>query len=426
MAAGPLAGVRVLDAATMLAGPFGCQLLGDLGADVIKIEHPRLGDSLRGHGRSENGIGLWWKIVARNKRCVALDLGEGEGAEIFLELVRRADVVVESFRPGTIERWGLGPDVLLSANPSLVLVRVSGFGQTGPYAPRAGFGTLAEAMSGFAAMTGDADGPPVLPPFGLADGVAGLTIAYATLAALYRRDAGRDGEWTDRAASEPDPQAATRTPAPAGAGGGGGQVIDLSILEPLVTVLGAQATVYDRFHEVPKRTGNRSSNNAPRNTYRTADGKWVAVSTSALNIAERVMRLVGHPEVAREEWFATGAGRAAHGDLLDDMVASWVSERSREEVMAAFSDAGAAIAPVYDVADLVADEHVVARETFVRVPDPDLGSLLMPNVVARFSATPGSIRSTGRALGADTDDVLAEAGIDPERVEALRAKGVLR
>jgi crotonobetainyl-CoA:carnitine CoA-transferase CaiB-like acyl-CoA transferase len=292
---GPLSGLRVLDVSTVLAGPLTCQILGDYGADVIKVEHPR-GDSMRGHGRAKDGIPLWWKMISRNKRCVALYLGDPDGAEVFRRLAATADVVVESFRPGTFERWGLSYDALREINPALVLVRISGFGQTGPYRERAGFGTLAEAMSGFAAITGEPDGPPTLPPFGLADSIAGLTAANAALMALYHRDAR----------------------------GGTGQEIDVSILEPLVTVLGPQPTIYDQLGETPERTGNRSVNNAPRNTYATADGKWVAVSTSANSVAERVMRLIGRPDLIDEPWFSTGSGRVEHVEMLDEIVSAWV------------------------------------------------------------------------------------------------------
>ncbi len=399
---GPLAGIRVLDCATVYAGPLACQILGDFGADVIKIEHPRIGDGMRGHGRQKDGVPLWWKMVARNKRCIGLDIGTPEGAAILLELARTADVLVESFRPGTLERWGLSPERLREANPRLIVVRVSGFGQTGPYAPRAGFGTLAEAMSGFAAMTGEPDGPPTLPPFGLADGIAGISAANAALMALYARD-GRPGGGT-----------------------GAGQDVDLSILEPLVTILGPQPTVYDQLGEVPVRTGNRSTNNAPRNTYRTADGKWVAISTSATAIAVRAMELVGHPEVTTEPWFATGAGRAAHVDLLDQMVADWIAARPRDEVVQAFEEAKAAVAPVYDIADLMADPHVIARDIFPAVPDEDLGPLRMQNLLYRLSETPGAIRHTGRALGADTDQILhGELGMAEDQLARLREEGTI-
>ena len=394
MTGGPLSGLRVLDVSTVLAGPLTCQILGDYGADVIKVEHPR-GDSMRGHGRAKDGVSLWWKMISRNKRCVALYLGDPDGAEVFRRLVATADVVVESFRPGTFERWGLGYEALREVNPGLVLVRISGFGQTGPYRERAGFGTLAEAMSGFAAITGLPDGPPTLPPFGLADSIAGMTAANAALMALYHRDAH----------------------------GGEGQEIDVSILEPLVTVLGPQPTIYDQLGEIQQRTGNRSVNNAPRNTYATSDGKWVAVSTSANSVAQRVMRLVGRPELIEEPWFDTGSGRAEHVELLDEIVSEWVGQRTRDEVIAAFSDAGAAIAPVYDVADLMADPQIIARDAITEVDDPDLGPMRMQNLLFRMSGTPGAIRFTGRPLGADTDAILGdELGLD---VAGLRERGIV-
>jgi crotonobetainyl-CoA:carnitine CoA-transferase CaiB-like acyl-CoA transferase len=396
-ATGPLLGVRVLDVSTVLAGPLACQILGDFGADVIKIEHPQKGDSIRGHGPSKDGVPLWWTALGRNKRCVGLYLGDPDGAEIFRTLAAGADVIVENFRPGTMEKWGIGPGALEEANPGLIFTRVTGFGQTGPYAHRPGFGTLAESMSGFAAITGEPDGPPTLPPFGLADSIAGISAACAALMALYHRDAR----------------------------GGSGQSVDLAILEPIVTALGPQPMIWDQLGVLQARIGNRSENNAPRNTYKTKDGCWVAISTSANSIAERVMRLVGHPEVIAEPWFASGAGRAARGDLLDSYVADWIAERTRDDVIAAFEAAEAAIAPIYDVAELMEDPHAQAREMFIGVDDPQLGPVRMQNVLYRMSETPGSIAHTGRALGADTDEVLGEIGVPPERIAALRERGVV-
>ncbi|MFN2613991.1 MAG: CaiB/BaiF CoA transferase family protein [Actinomycetota bacterium] len=394
---GPLEGITVLDVSTVLAGPLACQILGDFGADVIKIEHPQKGDSMRGHGETKNGVPLWWKMVSRNKRCVGLYLGDAEGAAIFKKLVAKADVLVENFRPGTLERWGLGYDVLRAINPGLVLVRVTGFGQTGPYASRPGFGTLAESMSGFAVITGEPDGPPTLPPFGLADSIAGITAANAAVMALYHRDAR----------------------------GGGGQVVDLAIIEPIVTVLGPQPIVWDQLSQLQPRTGNRSDNNAPRNAYKTKDGSWVAISTSTNSVAERVMELVGHPEVIAEPWFATGKGRAQHGDLLDGYVADWIAQRTRDDVLVAFEAAQAAAAPIYNIAELMEDPHAEARAMFADVPDEDFGSVKMQNVLFRMSDTPGSIRHTGRALGADTDDVLAAVGVDAATIASLRERGVV-
>ena len=390
-----LAGLKVLDVSTLFAGPLAATMLGDFGADVIKIEHPR-GDPVRSHGASKDGVGLWAKVVGRNKRGITLYLGSPEGQDVFRRLVAGADVVIENFRPGTLERWGLGYPELSTDNPGLVLTRVTGFGQFGTYAGRPGFGTLAEAMSGFAAITGEPDGPPTLPPFGLADGIAALAAAFATMTALRAR------ETTGR-----------------------GQVVDLAIIEPILTLLGPQPTVWDALHQVQERSGNRSANNAPRNTYLTRDGRWVAVSTSAQSIAERVMRLVGRPELTEEPWFASGGERAKHADVLDEAVASWVARHDSDEVVRAFEEAQAAVAPIYDVRDVVADPQFQALDSLVRVPDPELGSVLMQNVLFRLSETPGRITSAGPALGQHTEEVLAEIGIDAEQVAELRRQGAV-
>jgi len=390
-----LAGLKVLDVSTLFAGPLAATMLGDFGADIIKVEHPR-GDPVRSHGASKDGVGLWGKVVGRNKRGITLYLGSPEGQDVFRRLVADADVVIENFRPGTLERWGLGYPELSAVNPRLVLVRVTGFGQIGPYAGRPGFGTLAEAMSGFAAITGEPDGPPTLPPFGLADGIAALAAAFATMTALRAR------ETTGR-----------------------GQVVDLAIIEPILTLLGPQPTVWDAIGQVQERTGNRSANNAPRNTYLTKDGRWVAVSTSAQSIAERVMRLVGRPELTEEPWFASGGERAKHADVLDEAVALWVARHDRDEVVRAFEEAQAAVAPIYDVRDVVADPQFQALGSLVRVPDPELGSVLMQNVLFRLSETPGRITSAGPALGQHTEEVLAEIGIDADQVAELRRQGAV-
>ncbi|HET8616160.1 MAG TPA: CoA transferase [Actinomycetales bacterium] len=395
--ASPLQGLRVIDASTILAGPLCCQLLGDFGADVVKVEHPQQGDGMRGHGPSKDGVPLWWKEISRNKRTIGLKLSDPDGARVFLRLAAEADVVVENFRPGTLERWGIGPEVLLDQNPRLVLVRITGFGQQGPYAERAGFGTLAEAMSGFAALTGEADGPPTLPAFGLADTICGIAASSATMMALWARE--RDGR---------------------------GQVVDLSILEPMMAAVGPGPTVFQQLGLVGRRHGNRSTNNAPRNTYRTKDGQWVAVSTSAQRVAERVITLVGHGELVDEPWFSSGRGRVEHVELLDELVGGWIAARSRADVLDAFEAAGAAIAPVYDAEDLVQDVHVRATQMLTEVPDDDLGQLLMHNVLWRMSRTPGQIRRTGRPLGADTDEVLCrDLGLEADDVADLRGRGVV-
>jgi len=386
----------VVDAATLFAGPLAATMLGDYGAEVIKVEHPK-GDPVRLHGYRKHDVPLWWKMIGRNKRAVSLDLSKPEGQEMLRVLVDKADVLVENFRPGTLERWNLGPDTLHARNPGLVIARVTGFGQIGPYRRRPGFGTLAEAMSGFAAITGEPDGPPTLPPFGLADGITALATAAAIMFALRARD---------------------RT--------GRGQVIDMAIIEPILTVLGPQPTWFDQLGIVQERVGNRSVNNAPRNTYRTRDGRWVAISTSSQSVAERVMRLVGHPEVIEQPWFRSGAERACHADELDRMVGGWIAERTYAEVIETFEKAEAAVAPIYDIRDVLVDPQFQALGSITTVPDEELGPVKMQNVMFRLSETPGRIRWAGRRIGQDNASVYGELlGIGPEKLRELEAKGVI-
>ena len=392
-----LHGIRVLDASTLFAGPLAATILSDFGAEVIKIEHPR-GDPVRHHGFSKDGIPLWWKMLSRNKRTVTLNLSKAEGQSIMEQLVVGADVLIENFRPGTLERWNLAPEDLQEINPGLVVARITGFGQFGPYSGRPGFGTLAESMSGFAQITGEPDGPPTLPPFGLADGITAQAAANAILMALYYRDAR----------------------------GGTGQVLDIAIIEPILTILGPQPIVYDQLGIIQTRTGNRSVNNAPRNTYRTADGRWVAVSTSAQTIAERVMHLVGHPEVIEEDWFASGADRAKHADLLDEYVGGWIAGHDLDVVIKKFEEAEAAAAPIYDISQVMDDPQFEALESIVSVEDPDLGSVKMQNVMFRMSETPGRVKWAGRGLGEDNHNVYVdELGLSDERLKELSEEGVL-
>lgn len=388
--------IRVLDIATLFAGPTAATIMADFGADVIKVEHPRKPDPARTHGQSKDGIGLWWKILGRNKQAITLNLSSPEGQEIFLELVKTADVVIENFRPGTLERWGIGPERLREINPRLIVTRVTGFGQFGPRANEPAFGTIAEAMSGFAHSTGQPDGPPTLPPLALADNISGLAATIATLTALHHRD--RTGQ---------------------------GQVIDLAIIEPIMQMLGAQITVYDQLGVITQRKGNRSENNAPRNTYLTADGDWVAISTSAHSIAERVMRMVGRPDIVEQPWFNDGYQRALHADEIDEAVGSWIRQRSTEDVVDEFARAEAALGVVYDASRVISDPQYNAIGAIATVEDEDLGPVRMPNVLFRMSETPGSIRHAGRGHGADTEAVLASIGVTPDQVEQLRAAGVV-
>ena len=394
-AVGALEGIRVIDTATLFAGPMAATALADFGADVIKVEHPR-GDPARTHGYSKDGFGLWWLMLNRNKKAITLYLGSPEGQEVFKRLIAETDVLIENFRPGTLEKWGLGYEELVKVNPKLILVRVTGFGQKGPYKNRPGFGTLAEAMSGFAFVTGQPDGPPTLPPLALSDGIAGLATAFATMVALKAREST-----------------------------GRGQVIDLAIIEPILAMLGPIATVYDQLGIVQQRTGNRTNKNAPRDVYLTADDKWVAISTSANSIAERVMALVGRSDVISEPWFATGRGRAAHSDELNDAVSAWIRQRTREEVIAEFERVEAAAAPVYDIADVMVDPQYQALDSIIEVMDENLGPVKMQNVLFRMSDTPGRVATTGASLGEHNDEVFTSIGMTKDEVELLRSKEII-
>jgi crotonobetainyl-CoA:carnitine CoA-transferase CaiB-like acyl-CoA transferase len=394
---GPLHGLRVIDAGVLFAGPVIGTLLADFGADVIKVEHPR-GDPLRTLGWQKNGVSLWWAFVNRNKRFVSLKLSTPEGSELLKELVAGADVLIESFRPGTFERWGLGPDVLHAINPRLVMVRTSGYGQTGPYSPRPGFGTVAESISGFAHINGHPDGPPTLPPFALGDGVASLFGTFATMFALYNRDHHS----------------------------GAGQVIDLAIYEPLFWLLGPQALVYDQLGIVQGRTGSSTEWTAPRNAYQASDGRWLGLSASSQSIAERVMRLIGHPELSEEPWFADHTGRVEHQQELDALIGEWIGRHTSAEVMAAFEGAEAVIGPIYSIADIFEDVQYRARETITTVMDPILGPARVQNAIPRLVDTPGRVRHLGGSLGQDNESVYCdELGRTAEDLARLKQQGVI-
>lgn len=394
----PLQGLKVVDSATLFAGPVIGVLMGDFGANVIKVEHPR-GDALRGLGWSKDGVSLWWAHVGRNKRCVTLTLSKPKGRDLMLRLLADADVYIENFRPGTLERYGLGPDVLHELNPGLVIVRTTGFGQTGPYAKLPGFGTLAESISGFAYINGWPDKPPALPPFALGDGVAALTGTFSAMFALWWREHGGNGK---------------------------GQVIDLSIYEPLFWLLGPQSLIYDQLGIVQERTGNAAPFTAPRNAYQAKDGRWLGLSASAQSIAERVMHIVGRPELVEEPWFANHAGRIEHAQELDAIIQGWIGERTTEEVLAAFAESEGAIAPIYSIADIFTDPQYAARDTITTIQHPQLGPLKMPNVIPRMTGTPGRIRHPGAALGEHNHEIyVGELGVSEQEFAELQADGVI-
>jgi len=392
----PLSNIKVVEASTLFAGPLAAMHLGDFGAQVIKVEHPTKPDPARGHGPSKDGVNLWSKTLGRNKRNVAIDLSSSRGAEILLSLLASSDVFIENFRPGVLEKWGISTARMLEANPRLVIVRVTAFGQTGPYSGRPGFGTLAEAMSGFAATTGMPDGPPMLPPFGLADGITGLAAAFAALVALNRRSlTGHGGE------------------------------VDISILEPMMMMMGPQISAYSALGYIQPRTGNRSASNAPRNLYKTLDGKWIAISTSSQSIAERVIELVGRQDLVSEPWFASGKTRAEHAGLLDEVVGGWISQRNSRDVLFEFEKAEAAAAEIYDVSQLVVDPQVVARGSVMTVPDEELGEIAMQNTVFKIDAQNPPIRWSGRSHASDTSEVLTELGLSESEITSLKTEGVI-
>jgi len=380
-----LAGRRVVDIATLIAGPMIAQRLGDFGADVIKVEQPGVGDHQRSWGSQKNGSSVYWASISRNKHSVALDLRRPAGVAALKRLLVRADVLVENFRPGTLERWGLGPDVLHALNPGLVIARVTGYGQDGPYSARPGFGTIAEAMSGFSHMTGPADGPPTLPSMPLADGVAALTGAFAVMLALYHRDVN----------------------------GGPGQVIDISLAESLLPLMEPTLLDWDQLGLDLRRRGNTLSHVAPRTAYECGDGQWIALSASAQSIFERLAEAIGRPELVRDARFSTNAARVNNIELIDEIVGGWMATYPREDVLRRMEEAQVAVGPVYDLPGVYDDPHFKARGSFVTVDDPLMGPMRLVAVTPRLSSTPGRIRHTGPALGQDDAEVFAEFGIDP-------------
>jgi formyl-CoA transferase len=393
-AKGTLQGVRVLDLSRLFAGNLLTQVLGDFGAEVIKVEPPA-GDTLRAWQTA--GVATHWKIFARNKKSLSLELRKPEARELLMKLVPSAAMFVESFRPGTLEAMDLGPEKLLKKNPKLVVVRISGWGQDGPYRRRPGFGTLIEGMSGFAAINGFADREPVLPPMYLADGIAGLYGAAAAMIAL--REAEKKG--------------------------GRGQVIDLPLLDPLFTIVGPQAANYRLTGEVKPRTGSRSTNTAPRNVYRCKDGRYVGLSASTQKMAERTFRAIGRADLVNDPRYRTNAGRVKHAEELDAIIGAFVARRTQAGNVAFFDKAEVTIGPIYDVAQIVEDPHIRERELLADYPDADMGRFPMHHVVPRLLGTPGSIRTPAPRLGQHNRELLAEMGINGSEYESLASSGVI-
>lgn len=393
-----LSGVRVLDAATLAAAPLAATYLAEHGADVIKVEQPGTGDPLRSWDRQKNGVGLMWKSISRNKKAITLNLRVAEGQELLRRLAAQCDVLIMNTRPSTLRRWGLDFDTLRSRNPGLIMLHVTGFGLNGPDSDRPGFGTLGEAMSGFAHLTGQPDGPPTLPSFMLADGVASLTAAYAVMMALYHRDVH----------------------------GGVGQLIDVNLIDPLSRLLEQSVITYDQLGEVPRRAGNRWDVSAPRNTYQTTDRRWIAMSGSAPTVALRVYRAIQRPELIDDPEYADPQRRLARAAEIDAMVADWIAGHTLAEAMAVFRREGVAAAPVYDARELLADAHLQARGIHVRVPDEDLDSIQVQGPVPRFSATPGTVEHLGPTLGQHNKEIYGELlGIPSDELAALAHRGII-
>ena len=364
---GPLSDIRVLDISTVLAGPNCARYFADFGADVIKVERPDTGDSLRGMAWRDprDGSGLWWKLVNRNKRNIALDLKDTDDRELFLQLLDDANVLVENFRPGTLERLDLHPDMLIARNPKLVVVRVSGFGQDGPYAKRPGFASIAESMAGLAAISGEPDGPPMLPAIALTDEVTGITAAFAAMVALHS---------------------------------GVGQVVDVNLLTTIFQMMGPVISLFKLSGELQPRLGSGLPYTVPRGVYQCVDGKWVGVSASSDSVAARVMKLLG---LETDERFTTFAGRMEHRELLQELMGKWCATRTRDEVVAIFEEAEAAVGPVFDMSDIASDPHYAARNMIQIVGDTP-----MQGLIAALSKTPGELRWEGRPNNSDSEDIV--------------------
>jgi len=394
---GPLLGIRVLELAAVVAGPTAGQILADLGAEVIKVEPPG-GDAARHIGPAKDGTALWWKFLGRNKRSIALDLSTAGGRDVLLRLLPTADVLIESYRPGTLERWGLSPQVLQASNSRLVIARITGYGRRGPRASQPAFGTLVEALSGFASLNGAAEGPPTLPPVALADYLTGFAAAIAVLAALRARDCGQAD----------------------------GQTAEVNLLSPLLALLNLQIIQCDQTGVTPRRIGNRMATTAPRNVYATGDGQWVAVSGTTPKTAATLLRLAGRPDLPEQDWFATGAGRYAHVGEIDQAMRDWASRHSLADLLQAARAAGATVGPVHEIGQLLADEQIASNDLIIPVNDPDLGLARMPGLLFELDRTPGSVRWLGQELGQSTDAVLGELDVTPDEIAALRAAGAIR
>jgi len=410
-ASGPLQGLKVLDLSIIVAGGTATSLMADFGAEVVKVERPGSGDPLRNWGPFANGVSLWWKVHSRNKKSITLNLAEKEGQNLLKDLAKQADLLVEGFRPGAMEKWGLGPDDLQKINPGLIMVRFSGFGQTGPYKDRPGFGTIAECMSGFVGMTGFSDSPPVLPPIPLADELAGVFGAMSGMMALYHRDAGgtRDAGSTGDAGVNKK-----------------GQVIDVSLFEPLFRMCIPHVTMFDMLGINRERVGNDFPDAAPRSLYQTKEQSWLGLSATSQNTFEGLARSMDLPDLLTNPEFKDNASRLENRDALNDVLNDWLGKKTTPEVMEQLIPAGGVVGPVYDAAKIAEDPHYLAREDIIEVDDPQLGHTKMVGVVPKFSATPGAVKHAGPTLGEHNRHIYGSwLGFNQEKLNELTGRGVI-
>ena len=391
----PLDGIRVIDLSRLVAGNAVSSQLADFGAEIIKIEDPGKGDPLRAW--QTNGVSVHWKLYARNKKSVALSPRDPRGLRLLRDLITGADVLIENFRPGTLEKMGLAPAELHAANPRLVIVRVSGWGQDGPYKDRPGFGTLVESMSGYAARTGFADREPVLPPTALADMVAGLYGAFATMVALRQVEVA----------------------------GGNGQVIDLPLLDPLFSFIATEAPIHRLTGQIRPRTGSRSETTSPRNVFRTKDGRYIGISASIQAMSERLFRAIGRADMITDPRFRTNTDRVKNAEECEAPIVAFIGARTLDENMAAFEAAEVTASPVYDIDQFLADPHVLARDIVVDLPDAQTGRLAMHNIIPRLGDTPGRLRTPAPELGEHTAEILGQLGVDESTLAALAKDGVV-
>lgn len=395
----PLEGLTVLDIGTTIAGPMAASLMGDFGADVIKAELPGRGDPIRQWAPKKDGVSLWWKVIGRNKKLVTLNLSKPAGQELLKRLVPDVDIIIENFRPGTMERWNVGHGDLMAVNPGIVMVRISGYGQDGPYSHRPGYGTIAEAMSGIPSFTGFPDKPPTLSAFPLADSVAALFATMGAMFAIYHRDVKGTGE---------------------------GQYIDVSLYEPLFRLVESFVTAYDEMGVVKERRGNRMEESSPRNTYETSDEQWIAISASSQQTFERLARAIGRPDLPEQPEFADNPSRVENAGALDEIIGDWFRQFTVEKAMEILEQNDVVAGPVYDIKRIFEDSHYQAREDIIEVEDPDFGSLRMQNVFPKMSRTPGQVHFAGLGLGEHNQEIYGDRlGLSEEEMESLREEGVI-